>query len=459
MSIRKKILVYFSLTVVLLTGLTMLFIFTVFAEYREEEFQQRQLEKITTTLHFLGEIRRMDSDILASLEEVTIQKIYDEKLLIFNGNQELIYESLDDTPIEEPEEILKQLSIENPWVETKDGLYDLVGIYFEFNNDQYYGISKAYDAFGYSKLIFLRKVLWGAFFGITVVVIIISVYLSERISKPITKLAEQMKLVRIHEKERATSEGDGSYEIDILVNRYNELMERLHEAFAFQKHAIHHISHELKTPIAVLVSNFEKMEGEADLVEIKKMIKNQKQGTKSLGEMVNVLLEISKAESGSDIAQESIRVDEMIFDLAEEFRDLYPDFHFSIRYGEVVDDEKLLTVSGNFRLLRAAMSNLMTNCIAFSEERQAEVIFSGNADRLTICFSNKGKTLDENDRKFLFQHFFRGSNSHGTKGFGLGLVLAQKIAHIHGGEIIYEAVEPKINRFTLEFPIRIQATG
>ncbi|EON76608.1 sensor histidine kinase [Lunatimonas lonarensis] len=455
MSLRKKILVYFSLTVILLTGLTLFFIYTLFAEYREEEFQQRQLEKITTTLHFLSEIRRMDSDILASLEEVSIQKIYDEKLLIFNEERELIYESLDDTSIEQPEQILANLSSDSPWIETKDGLYDLVGVYFEFDENKYFGISKAYDAFGYSKLVFLRKVLWGAFFGIGLVVIVVSVYLSERISNPITQLAERMKLVRIQDKERAISVGESSYEIDILVNRYNELMDRLHEAFAFQKHAIHHISHELKTPIAVLVTNFEKIEGESNLAEIKKLVSSQKEGTKSLGEMVNVLLEISKAESGSSMADEPIRMDELIFDLADEFRNLYPDFHFSIRYGEVMDDEKLLTILGNSRLMRAAISNLMTNCIAFSENRQAEVVLTGNADRLNIHFTNKGKTLDEKDQKFLFQHFFRGSNSYGTKGFGLGLVLVQKIAALHRGEIIYVAKEPESNRFTLVFPVNL----
>nr|WP_301005323.1 HAMP domain-containing sensor histidine kinase [Lunatimonas sp.] len=229
-------------------------------------------------------------------------------------------------------------------------------------------------------------------------------------------------------------------------------MTRLHEAFAFQKHAIHHISHELKTPIAVLVSNFEKMEAESDLAEIKKMVSSQKERTKSLGEMVNVLLEISKAESGSNIANDAIRIDELIFDLADEYRNLSPDFYFSIRYGEVMEDENLLTVSGNFRLLRAALSNLMANCIAFSKDQKAEVVFTGDNNRLTIQFSNKGTILNENDRSFLFQHFFRGSNSHGTKGFGLGLVLVQRIAEIHGGTISYEAADEETNRFSLEFP-------
>jgi hypothetical protein len=52
MGIRKKILLYFSLTTISLTGVALIFIYTLFAEYREEEFQQRQKEKIKSTLFF-----------------------------------------------------------------------------------------------------------------------------------------------------------------------------------------------------------------------------------------------------------------------------------------------------------------------------------------------------------------------------------------------------------------------
>jgi signal transduction histidine kinase len=53
----------------------------------------------------------------------------------------------------------------------------------------------------------------------------------------------------------------------------------------------------------------------------------------------------------------------------------------------------------------------------------------------------------------LFQHFFRGDNSQGKRGFGLGLVLVNKIVQLHGGEIQYESPENALNKFTLFFPL------
>ncbi|WP_114751489.1 HAMP domain-containing sensor histidine kinase [Pleomorphovibrio marinus] len=453
MSIRKKILVYFSATVISLTALSLLVIHALFAEYREEEFQQRQKEKITTTFKFLTETQRMDSDILQSLEEVSIQKIYDEKLLIYDGNKRLIYESIDDTEIENPEYFLGLLSVDNDWIETKDGRYDVVGIYFQSNNRSYYGISKAYDAFGYTKLEFLRQVLVFTFILISVIVIFVSVYLSRKISQPITEITQKIDDYNFEDENDPIVVKESGKEIRVLSNRFNELMQRMKEAFAFQKHAIHHISHELKTPISVLVSNFERMEKENDLEKIREWINNQKEDTKSLSEIINALLEISKAETGKDILQDHIRIDEMIFDIADELKALASDFNFNIIYDKITEDERQLTVRGNQRLLKSAITNLMLNCILYSDERQAKVQITPQVSKLEVEFINKGQPLSKKDQQFLFQHFFRGDNSKGKKGFGLGLVFIHKIMNLHKGSISYRTQEKGGNIFIISLPL------
>ncbi|MFC4871863.1 sensor histidine kinase [Negadavirga shengliensis] len=453
MSIRKKILIYFSATVILLTGLSLVFIYTLFAEYREEEFQQRQKEKITTTFNFLTETQRMDSDILQSLEEVTIQKIYDEKLLIFDGDKQLIYESIDDTEIDNPEEILKMLSSENNWIETKDGLYDVVGIYFQSERKSYYGISKAYDAFGYTKLDFLRKVLVFTFLLITVIVIFVSIYLSRKISKPIMEITRKIRNYNFESENSPIEIEESENEIGILASRFNELMKRMKEAFSFQKHAIHHISHELKTPISVLVSNFEKIENETDFDTVKKHIANQKEDTKSLSEIINALLEISKAETGSQVLKDRIRMDELIFDIADELQAIAPDFNFFISYAHIEDDESNLTISGNQRLMRSAVTNLMMNCILYSEEKNATINIRSLAGKIQVEFINRGETISDKEEQYLFQHFFRGTNSKGKKGFGLGLIFIYKIMQIHQGDICYKKKGKDTNIFSISVPL------
>src|SRR5690606_34322031 len=169
-----------------------------------------------------------------------------------------------------------------------------------------------------------------------------------------------------------------------LGQRFNELMQRMKEAFAFQTHAVHHISHELKTPIAVLVSNFERIEQEADTIKIKELIKDQKEDTESLSKIINSLLEISKTESGNTLKLSKIRIDELIFDLVEELNILHPDFQFSIEYSETILEENSLTVNANLRLMKAALSNLMVNCIQYSSDNQAKIKITSTYKNLQL---------------------------------------------------------------------------
>jgi signal transduction histidine kinase len=454
MEIRKKILLYFSLTTISLTGIALFFIYTLFTEYREEEFQQRQKEKIKSTLLFLSEIKRADKELTEAIDRLTIHDLYNEKLLIFNYKKELIYTSIDDTPIQYPKDILAKLSPNNEWFESKDGLYDIVGLYFHSEGNVYYGLSKAYDKFGYSKLNYLKYILLASFLIISIAVILLSYFLSGKITEPLISITQKINNYNFDKEYKPIEFEQSKNEISILAQQFNKLMEKMTEAFSFQKHAIHHISHELKTPIAVLVSNFERIEKETDMEAIQQIIKHQKEDTKNLSEIINSLLEIAKAESGNanENEKERIRIDELIFDIADELKVVYPNFRFSIDYTQT-EDENSLILPANSRLLKAALMNLMLNCIQYSDDEKARISIGNKPNRLEIIFENKGVVISPNETQFLFQHFFRGKNSKGKRGFGLGLVFVQKILALHNGSISYYTSNNNSNIFTISIPI------
>lgn len=453
MSIRKKILLYFSATVIGLLSITLFFIYTLFYGFREEEFQQRQKQKITSTLKILTEIKQADESIIQALDRISIHDFYDEKLLIYNDNKEQIYSSIDDALIRDADSILSILTSERPWLETKEDLYDVIGVYVKHENNTYYGISKAFDSSGYSKLDFLKYVLLFTFFGISLIVILISYYLSKKITKPIADITEKINNYNFDQVYIPIEIERSKNEVTALAEQFNELMKRMKEATSFQKHAIHHISHELKTPIAILVSNFERIEELKDLKEIKLHINNQKEDTKSLSEIITLLLEISKIDSGNSIPKTALRVDELIFDSADELSLLHPDFEFSIDYSTLTDDESKLTVSGSPRLLKAALLNLMVNSMQYSDNKEAKIKITPSKENLQIDFINKGTIITKEEEKYLFQHFFRGENSIGKSGFGLGLVFVYKIILLHGGTISYATKNSNTNIFTIHLPL------
>src|SRR5690606_10236184 len=125
----------------------------------------------------------------------------------------------------------------------------------------------------------------------------------------ITRLAENMNKYDLASEKAVILKPDtSSYELQHLTERFNELLKRTEEAFAFQKNAIHHISHELKTPVAILVSELETTLTYTDIDDIKFVLESQINTAKSLGEIINVFLEISKIESGQQIPKSRVRI-------------------------------------------------------------------------------------------------------------------------------------------------------
>ena len=451
MTIRKKIVLYFSSILLVLVGITFVFIYMLFAEYREEEFQQRQKEKIVTTLKFLNDVEEMNESIAQAMDKITIHDFYDEKLLIYNQNKELIHASIDDLPIAISNNILNKLSKQTEWIETKEGSYDVIGVYVESRNGVFYGISKAYDEFGFTKLRFLGWLLVLIYIGIALVVFLIANYISQKIAKPITDITRKIQNYDFDkETEPLNLEGVDEDEIKTLALRFNELMQRTRESFVFQKHAIQHISHELKTPISVLVSNLEKLEESSDLTEIKEGLYRQKVGTKSLADIINTLLEISKIEARPKIVKDDVRIDEVVFDVINELEAIYPDFFFKIDFNIENPSEKELRVKGNKQLLRSAFMNLLLNSIVYNSENYTDIIFTISPETLSVKITNSGAILNKKEQSYLFDHYFRGVNSKGKSGFGLGLVLVQKIVTIHEGKIEYSSLDNK-NIFEIEF--------
>jgi two-component system, OmpR family, sensor histidine kinase ArlS len=86
--IRNKILIYFSSTVIALSAISLTIIYILFYEYREEEFQQQQNDKIKYTIRLLAEYKEMSEELANIMDELTIHDFYDEKMLVFDIGQE-----------------------------------------------------------------------------------------------------------------------------------------------------------------------------------------------------------------------------------------------------------------------------------------------------------------------------------------------------------------------------------
>src|SRR5574343_923550 len=96
MNLKQRFSIIFSSLFSIVLALMMIILLSLFEQFRAEEFKQRLQEKAETTVKLLMDVEEVDKQLLKIIDQNTINTLYDEKVLIFNENFELIYSSLDD---------------------------------------------------------------------------------------------------------------------------------------------------------------------------------------------------------------------------------------------------------------------------------------------------------------------------------------------------------------------------
>lgn len=407
-------------------------------------------EKTNMTLHLLVKVKKADQDIVRLFDDQMVSQLYDEKILLFDKDMNLIYSSVGDTPLRYPGEIINRLKAGEKEISyTEDG-FDVIAHHIRYKNADYYALGKAYDNYGRSKLRFLGDILLGTFCLALLLMFLLNAIISRKITTPISRLISEMDQITANNLQRVYQPSSND-EIARLSAEFNKMLNRMELAFNYQKNLVHHISHELKTPIAVLISNIERQTANSTSAK-NEFLDFQKAGLMQLADIINTLLEISRFEQirPEHLAHE-IHLLDLLFECAEEIQYITPDTHVEMKVDESVHDASTLNVPGNERLLKIAFRNLIKNAADYSTDKHLHVRLSKNNGALHVAIENNGPALSTLEQKKLFIEYFRGANSQNKSGFGLGLVMVNKILQLHQATIEYHINAENRNEFLICF--------
>jgi signal transduction histidine kinase len=216
------------------------------------------------------------------------------------------------------------------------------------------------------------------------------------------------------------------------------------------------VSHELKTPLALIRLFSETLElgrvhTEEKAREYYRVINKESQ---RLTQLINNILDFSRIEAGRreyNFAKTDVtRVVEEVLD-AYRFQIEQHGFQLEVELGEDVPE-----LSVDKEALGQALINLLNNALKYSrEEKHVKVEVRRDGRRVLICVSDRGIGIPKSEQKKIFEKFYRAENSlvHETKGSGLGLSLVQHIMEAHGGGVEVESAPGKGSRFSLVLPI------
>ncbi len=240
-----------------------------------------------------------------------------------------------------------------------------------------------------------------------------------------------------------------------LYLAYTNVRREIHLA-RLKSDFVANVSHELKTPLALIRLFAETLElgrvqGAEKARQYYRIINKESQ---RLTQLINNILDFSRIEAG----RKQYRL--VRADVGRVVREVLDAYRFPIEQQgftlEVEMEEDLPEAEIDPEAIEQALLNLVNNAIKYSpNEKYIKLAVRREGNRILISVTDRGIGVPKADQKKVFEKFYRAENSlvHETKGSGLGLALVHHIMEAHGGGVELESNPGKGSTFTLAIPV------
>ncbi len=296
-----------------------------------------------------------------------------------------------------------------------------------------------------------RTTNWYITAVVTVLSGILAYFVSGRALKPLRSFASQVEKVQLNNLADMRINEDVLPEFRQLSHSFNQMLERLNNAFAAQRQFTGNAAHELRTPLALMQAQLELFSAEHPdvLPETAEFLALLREQTERLTQMTKTLLEMSNLQQVA--RNEHIQLAPMIEEI---FTDLAPLAEKNDIALEVEGDGAMI---GSDALIYRLLFNLTENSVKYNRHGgSVRVTVSQESEKLLIRVSDTGRGIPEEFQRSIFQPFFRVDKSRSREygGAGLGLSLVWEIAELHGGSVRVTKSSDRGTTISVELPVQ-----
>jgi len=277
--------------------------------------------------------------------------------------------------------------------------------------------------------------------------------------KPVVEMAESARRIGAENLGQQLPVTNPRDELGQLAITFNELLARLHEAFAQQRQFMADASHELRTPLSVLHTTagvtLRKQHRTED--DYREAIQTMDEQTQRLVRIVQDMFTLARADAGRyPLRKQALSLDKLLEEVS--------------RAGHLLAAEKGSTLElknlpsaefhGDEDLLRRMILNLIDNAIKYTSPGGVVVLrLAREPDFYLIEVTDTGQGIPPEAQSRIFERFFRVDKARSRRedanggGAGLGLSIANWIAQAHGGSLILANTGPDGTTFLAKLPI------
>lgn len=251
-------------------------------------------------------------------------------------------------------------------------------------------------------------------------------------------------------------------EVAALTEQLEDARLRIHEAFAAQERFLTNVSHELKTPIAVLMIEADTLRLDDAPEEVVSFVASAREEMSKLGRLMESFLMLTRLHENRSVDRgKRYIVNDLVMDAVHGCGAMAAQHGVRLTTELLSAESELETeVSGDYQLLRTMLENLVRTSLRFTPRGKRVTVGVRLVDEcVLVTVSDEGSAIPCEEIDLIFDRFIAtGTASKEGRGYGLGLAIAQGIAELHGGRIRAVNLDGGGCEFAAELPLATPAS-
>lgn len=442
-------LIFFSISLATILMLSAIVYFFIIRYSFTDFYKRLEIRGIVTAKAQLDH-EEASQAVMQEVREMHLEKLAGEKEFFIPADANLRKEA---ATLGVPFEFLENILTNGSATYQKESTF-FAGIRYQGKQNPYLVVVSADNYHNLQLLTTLRDILLVSIFTASLIALSTAIVFSRKVFQPVKKIIHQVNEISSENLHLRLDSKPVNDEIGELTNTFNNMLDRLETAFETQNNFISNASHELSTPLTAIIGETDvtlaKTRTQAEYIEALSVVQRE---AERLQEITKSLLFLAQTGlTGKALKFEKVRTDQLLWDAKSTVDKINPKNRVQLNLSLMPESPELLKVKGNNQLLHLAIINLINNACKYSNNQVVTVSIAASGDKVIIVIKDQGIGIPTDELKFIFDPFFRASNTKAFEGYGIGLPLARNIIRLHQGELLVSSTLNKGTTVQISLP-------